>query len=280
MKQLREKMKEDLQLFGLASSTQAIYLKAVANLSEYYEHKPLIRLTTQELRAYLLYLMNEKKLAPRTYNVQVYAIRFVYAVTLKQPERKLELPTTKVDETLPDILSPDEVQRILKSTGNLKHRVLLMVIYSAGLRVSEALNLQFKDIDSDRMTLHIRGGKSRRDRIVMLSPLVLSALRELWKVTGFTSYIFYSKKDKYKPMTSSSALQIFQEAKQAADVTKSGGIHSLRHAFATHVLEAGNDIFVIKELLGHKSVHSTTRYLALVPGRHKNLRSPIESLNF
>ena len=277
MTTLREKMKEEMILVGLATSTQAIYLKAVTKLFDYYNKSPAT-LSTSEIRVYLLYLLKKKKLAPNTYNTQVYALRFFYCTTVRQPLRKLDLPTTKVTYKLPDILSGDEVKRIIKATRNIKHRTLLMIIYSAGLRVSEAVNLRIQDIDSDRMTLHIRCGKGGKDRYVILSPVVHQSLRQYWKVYQFKDYVFPSQKKHSKPLSTSSASQVFKSAKAAAGITKEGGIHSFRHAFATHLLESGVDVFAIKELLGHASIQSTVRYLAFLPHKHKNLRSPIEAL--
>jgi len=277
MSTLREKMKDEMTLIGLAPSTQKIYLKTVVRLNDYYRRSPA-KLSSQEIKTYLLYLLKEKKLAPNTYNTHIYALRFFYCTTLRQPLRKLDLPATKVTYRLPSILSVDEVQRIIKATDNLQHRVLLMVIYSAGLRVSEAVKLQVQDIDGKRMTLHIRGGKGGKDRYVILSPRVYQALREYWRVYRFTSYLFPSRKNLHQPLTTSRASQIFKSAKAAAGITKAGGIHSLRHAFATHILESGADLFAIKELLGHASIQSTVRYLAFVPNRHKDLCSPIDRL--
>ena len=145
-------------------------------------------------------------------------------------------------ETLPSVLSINEVERIIKATSNIKHRALLMVIYSGGLRVSEAVNLQRRDIDSDRMTLHIRESKSGKDRLVILSPKVLQVLRHYYKSCHFDTYIFPNDKDKGKPLSSASALKIFKKAKAQADVEKEGGVHSLRHAAATHWLEAGQRV--------------------------------------
>jgi integrase/recombinase XerD len=278
MPSLREKMKEEMILVGLAKSTQAIYLKAMTQLNDFYGKSPA-KLSAQEIRAYLLNLLQEKKLAPNTYNTQVYALRFFYCVTLRQPLRKLDIPTTKVTYKLPCILSPEEVQQIIKATGNIKHRTLLMVIYSAGLRVSEAINLRMQDIDSQRMTLHIRSGKGGKDRYVILSPVVHQALRHYWRSCRFSDYVFPNPKDSSKPLSTSSATKIFKSAKSSAGITEEGGIHSLRHAFATHLLESGADLFAIKELLGHASIHSTVRYLDFVPNRHKNLHSPIDQLS-
>lgn len=191
---------------------------------------------------------------------------------------KLNLPTTKVTYKLPDILSTQEVERIIKTVRNIKHRTLLMVIYGAGLRVSEAVNLRISDIDRDRMTLHIRCAKGGKDRYVILSPVVYQALRDYWKACRFKEYIFPSKSNPHKPLSTSRAAQLFKSAKKEAGVTKAGGIHGFRHAFATHLLESGADIFAIKSLLGHASIQSTVRYLDFVPNRHKNLVSPIDQL--
>lgn len=277
MSTLREKMKQEMILVGLAESTQVIYLKAVMNLRDYYNKSPT-KFTEQEIKTYLLYLKKEKKLAPNTYNTHIYGLRFFYCMTLRRPMFKLSLPTTKVTYKLPDILSSDEVQRIIKATNGIKYRTLLMVIYSAGLRVSEALNLKMSDIDSDRMTLHIRCAKGGKDRYVILSPVVYNALKDYWKACKFKELVFPSKKNVNRPLSANRASQIFKEAKQKAGVTKPGGIHSLRHGFATHLLESGADIFAIKTLLGHASIQSTVRYLDFVPHRHQNLVSPIDRL--
>jgi len=191
---------------------------------------------------------------------------------------KLELPTTKVTYKLPEILSSAEVQCLIKATGNIKHKTLLMVIYGSGLRVSEAVNLRISDVDKSRMTLHIRNCKNRRDRYVILSPVVYTALQKYWKFCKFDDYIFPGQKSK-QPLSTSSAGVIFRKAKKRADIKKVGGIHALRHAFATHMLEAGEDLFVIKRLLGHSSIHSTVRYLSFVPDRGTKVKSPIEQLN-
>lgn len=191
---------------------------------------------------------------------------------------KLELPATRVTYKLPSILSTDEVQRIIKATGNIKHKTLLIIIYGAGLRVSEAVNLKVEDIDSDRMTLHIRCSKNRKDRYAILSPVVLERLRTYWKHCRFTGYIFPGDSHN-KHITTGAAAQMYQKAKARAGIKKSGGIHALRHAFATHMLESGIDLFIIKELLGHSSIHSTVRYLRFVPFKDKNVTSPIDRLS-
>lgn len=277
MATLREKMKQEMTLVGLTESTQNIYLKAVIRLFDYYKKSPA-QLTEHEIKAYLLHLKQEKKLAPNTYNTQIYGLRFFYGITLRRPLFKLNLPTTKLTYKLPDILSSHEVEQIIKAVGHIKYRTLLMVIYSAGLRVSEATNLRITDIDVTRMTLHIRCAKGGKDRYVNLSPRVCQALRDYWKICKFKEYVFPSKNNPSKPLSTHRALQVFKEAKRHAGVIKAGGIHGLRYAFATHLLEAGVDIFTIKTLLGHASIQSTVRYLDFVPNRHQDFISPIERL--
>ena len=190
---------------------------------------------------------------------------------------KLELPTTKVTYKLPSILSIDEVQNIIKSTENIKHKLLLIILYGAGLRVSEAVNLRITDIDSKRMTLHIRCGKNGKDRFAMLSPVVLGRLRAYWKSCEFNDYIFPGKGTNH--ITTSYVYNIYQKAKELAGVKKPGGTHMLRSAFATHSLESGTDLFIIKQLLGHSSIHSTVRYLSFSPCKDKNVKSPIDQLS-
>lgn len=277
MSTLREKMKQEMILVGLAESTQAIYLKVVTQLYDYYKKSPK-GLTTQEIKSYLLYLKQNKKLAPNTYNTHVYGLRFFYCITLRQPLLKLDLPATKVTYKLPEILSANEVERIIKCVSNIRYRALLMVTYGAGLRVSEAINLRIKDIDKERMTLHIRCAKGGKDRYVILSPVVYGVLRNYWKSCKFKDYVFPSQNNPNKPLSTHRASQIFKSAKAKSGIKKQGGIHSLRHAFATHLLESGVDIFAIKSLLGHSSIQSTVRYLDFVPHRHQNLISPIDRL--
>lgn len=191
---------------------------------------------------------------------------------------KLALPAAKVVYKLPDILSLEEVQAIIKTTGNIKHKTLLMVVYGSGLRISEALNLRMTDIDGKRMTLHIRCSKNRKDRHVILSPVVYECLKSYWKYCQFDDYVFFGK-NKKAPLSIGTASKIYHDAKEKSGIKKSGGLHALRHAFATHMLESGVDLFIIKELLGHSSIHSTVRYLRFAPCKNQNIKSPIDQLS-
>lgn len=194
---------------------------------------------------------------------------------------ELQLRKTKVTHKLPEILSAKEVQAIIKAAaGNIKHKTLLMITYSAGLRVSEVVRLKFSDIDKERMTLHIRDTKNGRDRFVILSPVVLEQLRTYWvhcKFKETKNYIFLGKGGNH--ITTSVASHMYYKAKETAGIKKPAGIHGLRHAYATHSLELGTDLFKIKTLLGHMSVNSTVRYLSFVPNKDSNIKSPIDQLS-
>ena len=195
---------------------------------------------------------------------------------MRKPELKLILRPTKVTYKIPAILSQTEVQKIINAAINIRNKTLLIIIYGAGLRVSEAVKLRKGDIDRSRMTLHIRCCKNRKDRLVILSPIVLNYLEIYWKQCKFENYIFPGNGIDH--ITAGTAASIYKKAKKSAGVTKTGGIHALRHAFATHSLESGINLFAIKQLLGHSSIHSTVRYLSFVPNINQNIKSPIDNL--
>ncbi|MDT8427061.1 MAG: tyrosine-type recombinase/integrase [Methyloprofundus sp.] len=178
---------------------------------------------------------------------------------------------------MPSIFSVQEVECLIKVCDNLKHRTLLMVVYGAGLRISEALNLKVSDIDRDRQTLHIRNTKNRRERYVPLSAVLLQALTNYWQAYRFKDYVFPGSK-RGKPLSQTSVAKVFKAAKHAAGIKKDGGVHSLRHSFAVHTLEAGSDLIAIKRLLGHRSIHSTVRYCEFSPNYDKRFQSPIDAL--
>ena len=247
----------------------------VVKLQKYY-NKSSAKHSTDEIKNYLLHL-KKKNLSANSYNVIIHALRFFYCITLQRPLMKLELPTTKVTYKLPSILSIDEVKNIIKSTGNIRDKLLLIILYGAGLRVSEAVKLRITDIDSNRMTLHIRCSKNGKDRFAILSQVVLEHLRTYWKFCQFADYVFPGKGTSH--ITIATAYSIYQRAKRLAGVKKPGGTHMLRRAFAVHSLESGTDLFIIKQLLGHASIHSTARYLSFSPCKDKNVKSPIDQLS-
>ena len=259
MSPLRKQMQADMVLRGLAPRTQEAYLAAVAGLARHYGRSP-DHLTEEDVQRYLLHLIEERKLAWASTNQTACALRFFFHVTLKRPDASFLIPSRKVPAKLPEILSRGEIDRILDACTSLRHRALLMTTYAAGLRVSETCLLKPTDIDSTRMMIRVANGKGGKDRYTLLPPLLLETLRLYWRAARPVHWLF-PKTDGKEPVNISQVQKMFQVAKRRAGVTKQGGIHSLRHAFATHLLEAGVDIHTIGRLLGHNNIATTTRYL-------------------
>jgi len=281
MTTLREKMKEEMQLRGFSSGTQKKYLYEVIKLYKYYRRSPA-KLNHDEIKTYLLYLISERKLAASTYNVTVHALRFFYDMVLHRTISYHNFPLSKEPKKLPDILSTAEVASLIKATINIKHRAMLVLAYGAGLRSSEVAKLKIEDIDSKRMQIHIRNGKGGKDRYVVLSPVMLKVLRNYWckSRSKVQSCWVFPDQSANKPITSTTVGAVFKKAKECAGIiNKRGGVHSLRHAFATHSLEAGEDLYTIKQLLGHSCIESTARYLRMTNNKMKSIKSPIEALN-
>jgi site-specific recombinase XerD len=279
MTTLREKMKDSMILRGFSIGTQKKYLYETIKLRNYYNRSPA-KLSQDELKDYLLYLAKERKLAASTYNVAVHALRFFYDMVLHRIISYRDFPLSKEPKKLPDILSTVEVTRIIKDAGNIKHKTILVLAYGAGLRSLEIANLKIGDIDSGRMQIHIRDGKGGKDRYVVLSPFMLQMLRGYWRKSRVkikSAWIFPGQNSN-NPITASTVGAIYKQAKKRAGINKQGGVHALRHAFATHSLEAGEDLYTIKQLLGHSSIESTARYLRLTNNKMRTIRSPIESL--
>jgi len=254
-------MQSDMVLRGLAPRTQHAYLSAVAGLAQYYHRSP-DRLSQDQIQQYLLHLIEERKLAWASTNQAACALRFFFHVTLNQPSATLIIPARKAPAPLPQVLSREEVERILDGCIHFKHRAMLMTAYAAGLRVSELCKLEVADIDSRRMMLRVVNGKGGKDRYTLLSPRLLDTLRQYWRITRPAVWLF-ARADKSGPIDIKTTQKVYYRAKERAGITKQGGIHSLRHAFATHLLEAGVDLHSIKELMGHDQLSTTERYLHL-----------------
>jgi len=282
MTTLREKMKNEMQLRGFAAGTQKAYLKKIIELYEYYKRSPA-KLSQEEIKAYLLYLVYKRKLSANTYNVVIHALKFFYEVVLRRTIVHHDFPLSKQAKKLPDILSTDEVTAIIKAALHIKQKTILVLAYGAGLRSAEIVHLKLGDIDNKRMLLHIRNSKGNKDRYVVLSPFVLSMLRLYWhqyrsKIQCKEKWLFPGIKP-HKPIAIRTIGYIFKQAVKRTDITKNGGIHSLRHAFATHALEAGEDLHTIKQLLGHARITTTARYLHMTSNKMKSIVPPIEALN-
>ena len=252
-------MTRDMTLRGLSPTTQAAYLRRVTGLAKYY-NRPPEELTGEQVRDYLHHLINERRLASSTVGVTCAALRFFYSVSLGRTNFAAVLPSRKTPRRLPEILSKTELKRLFLAVANPKHRALLMTAYGAGLRVSEALKLRVADIDSERMMIRVVAGKGNKDRYTVLSRRLLEELRLYWRYQRSEHWLFPGRAAG-KPLSKRAAYAIFIRAKKVAGIRKAGGMHLLRHAFATHLLEAGVSVCIIQEILGHRSVLTTVRYL-------------------
>jgi len=273
---LRTRMEQDLVVRGRSEHTRRAYLRAVADLARYHHRSP-DQLSDREVQQYLRYLIEERCFARASCRQTVGALRFFYEVTLGRRRRDFSIPLPKAAQRLPQVLSREEVARVLEGTQNLKHRALLMTTYGAGLRVSEVVRLRVSDIDSERMLIRVEQGKGMKDRYTLLSPRLLTELRRYYRVYRPTEWLFAERR-KNAPMDPRSAGRIYQAAKQRAGIHKTGGIHTLRHSFATHLLESGIDVVSIQRLLGHAHVETTAHYLHVTPQRVGKRASPLDLL--
>lgn len=261
MSKLREKMVGVMQLCGLSQGTQQIYLKAVERLALHYMRSP-DRITPEEVQAFLASLVEKEKLSHSTQNCIVAGLRLFYRRVLLRPDVELWIPRRRSPQRLPEILSVEEVRQLLSATTNPKHRALLMTVYASGLRSSEAVRLQLSDIDSSRMVIRIRSGKGDKDRYTILTQALLLELRAYWKLEQPAEWLFPGEAPA-RPLNRKSAGRAFTAAKKRAGITKEGGIHTLRHCFATHLLEQGVPVRTVQVLLGHSSTRSTGRYIRM-----------------
>jgi len=275
MGQLRDQMLTDLQFRGFSKATQKDYLLRVRHLAKHYGRSPAT-LGEREVRAYLRHVVQVRKLAPTSLRMYVAAFKFFYGVTLRRPKVVTSIPYPKVPLKLPDVMSRDEVERLLGKIRSLKHRALFMTAYGAGLRISEACSLRTTDIDRERMLIHVRGGKGAKDRYVMLSPRLLSILEEYWRFARPRGTCFFPGRGRAEPMTREAAHRAFRKAIAGCDFGKRVTPHSLRHAFATHLLEAGTDLRIIQRLLGHVRIDTTARYTHMTKLHTSRVKSPLD----
>ena len=273
---LRQRMIDDMRIRNLADNTQSAYLQQIIAYAEHFHRSPN-ELGLEAIRAYQLYLTQTRKLSPSSVSVATGALRFLYKVTLKRDWAIDEIPMPKRPFKLPVILSREEVMQFLDSIHNTKHRAILMTAYAAGLRISEVTHLKVTDIDSQRMMLRVDQGKGRKDRYVMLSPRLLEVLRDYWKILRPTLWLFPGDLIG-QPITRSAVELACHTAHRASGITKPITPHSLRHAFATHLLESGTDIRTIQLLLGHRSLATTSRYLKVATSSVCATTSPFDCL--
>ena len=276
MTPLRQRMLEDMSIRNLAQNTQQSYVQQVASLARYFDCSPE-SMGPEKVREYQVHLLEDCRLAPSSISIAVSALRFLYKVTLKQPWAPDEIPMPKRPFKLPVILSPEEVMRFLASVASMKHRAILMAAYAAGLRVSEATHLKVTDIDSQRMMLRVAQGKNAKDRYVMLSPRLLEELRTYWRVGRPKTWLFPGD-IAGSPISRDAVGQACQKARRCSGIQKPITPHSLRHAFATHLLERGVDVRRIQLLMGHRSLATTTRYLKVATSTICATTSPLDLL--
>jgi site-specific recombinase XerD len=270
-------MIDDMRLRNLTPNTQRAYVQQIVHFARHFGRSPE-RLGPGEIRSWLLHLIDDRKLAARSVIVAVAALRFLYTVTLKRSWNvTLDIPTGRQAKKLPVVPSPEEVAAFLGAVRGPKHRMVLTVCYAAGLRISEAVRLTPDAIDSGRMVIRINQGKGRKDRYTMLSPKLLELLREYWKVERPREWLFPGR-DPRQPIDASTVGLVCRETLERSGLGKRVTPHSLRHAFAVHLLESGTDLRTIQLLLGHRSLSTTAHYLRIATSKVCATASPLETL--
>lgn len=276
MTPLRQEMIQAMQIRNLSPYTQDNYLRAVTKLATFYHRSP-DRITQEDIKNYMFQLVLAHKSSWSTCNVIAAGLKFFYEKVLDRHHLVFNIATARKPVKLSQILTTEEVSHLLKTIKNLKHKALIMTAYAGGLRLRELIALRVSDIDSKRMAIRVQSGKGDKERYTLLSEKLLVVLREYWKAEKPKEWLFPGKNPN-KPMSSRNAQVAFERAKVRAGITKQGSIHLLRHAFATHLLNAGADIFTIKQLLGHRSLNSTLRYLRGADKILQTTRSPLDLL--
>jgi site-specific recombinase XerD len=277
MTELRLAMKQDLELGGYASKTIKEYLHAVRRFAAHTKRRPE-ELGQAEVRAYVEYLRKQRKYGPSMLKLQLAGIRFLYAVTLGRPEVVAWMSWPRQPAKLPVVLSGTEIAKLLGAMSNPMYRAIAMVMYGAGLRVSEACALRVTDIDAERGVIHVRRGKGNRERCAMLSKRLLMALRRYWAASRPPLPLLFPGEDPRKPITPDPVRRAMAAAVKASGLSKRARPHVLRHSFATHLLDTGTDIRVIQALLGHASIRSTMRYVQVSRATLAKATSPLDLL--
>jgi integrase/recombinase XerD len=276
MTPLRQRMIEDMELRNYAPRTIKIYVKRVVTFAEYFGKSPQ-RLGAADVRAYLLFLVQEKHASWSYYGQAIAALRFLYRSTLDKKWVVDDVVSPKKQRKLPVVLSPGEVAQFFEAVVSLKHRAILMTAYAAGLRVSEVVALRVDDIDSRRMVIRLRQAKGQKDRYTMLSPRLLKILRQYWKADRPTQYLFPGNVPD-RSITARTVEKACRDAREAAGLGKHVTVHTLRHSFATHLLEAGTDLRIIQVLLGHRSLRTTAVYTHVSASTLQATQSPLDRL--
>ena len=275
MSELRQRMLDDMRIRNFSPHTQAAYIRYVRRFAKHFGVSP-DRLGAQHVREFQIHLLNNGAGSSTLTNLCA-ALRFFYEVTLRRPRVVTFIPYPKKPRKLPLVLSLEEIQAMLEATGNLKHRTIMSLLYAAGLRVAELTSLKLEDIDSKRMVIVVRQGKSRKDRLVPLAPALLTLLREYWRKYRPASWLFPGQMQTNR-LTTRSVVRLCVQAAARAGVKRRVSPHVFRHSFATHLLEAGVDLRVIQMLLGHRSLGTTAIYMHVATGKLQGIESPFEKL--
>jgi integrase/recombinase XerD len=280
MGELRERMVRDMVVRHFSAHTVEAYVAGVKGLAQYYHRRP-DQLGDEEVHGYLLHVREKRRLAASTCNQIRCALKFFYEVTVRRPQASLTVPPMRREQKLPEILSREEVEHILGATATLRERVLLMATYGGGLRVSEVVALRPGDLDVERGVIRIEQGKGRKDRYTVLAARLVRELSRYYAVYGRGEHwVFPRRHDRTRHVDITAAQKIYTAAKRRAGIVKAGGIHALRHGFATHSLEAGMDLTTLARMLGHTSVTTTMRYLHTTGARVAAQVSPLDRLRF
>jgi len=274
---LRQRMLEDLQIRRYSPTTIRIYLRAIAEFAQHFGKAP-DRLGTEHIRQYQLFLIKEKKVSRPTFIQMVCALRFFYTHTLNRKISMERIPFPRRERKLPLILSREQVKALLEAPGNLRNRTLLAILYGCGLRVAEVIQLQVSDIDSARNVLRVRHGKGRKERQTLLPAKLLELLRCYWRSQRPSAWLFPGA-DSARPISAKTVFLACRKAAQRAGISKPIHPHSLRHAFATHLLESGVNLRTIQILLGHANLETTARYLQVADVAVRSTPSPLDSLD-
>jgi site-specific recombinase XerD len=273
--ELRRRFIDDMTLHGLAPTTQNVYVNAVRQLARRYGRSP-DQLSEQELRDYFTYLIKEKRLASSTLRTQIFGIKFLYTKTLQKPWPTLKLLRARRREKLPVVLDPAEAKRLLAVERSPVARMCATLMYSCGLRISEALNLKVTDIDSKRMVVIVRRGKGNKDRHIPLPRRTLDLLRDYWHRHQPKTWLFITLDG--RPLADHSVRYFLKKARLDTGIRKRVSCHTLRHSYATNLMAAGVDVRVIQVLLGHRSLKTTTLYLHMTSSVMKSVQEALDDL--
>lgn len=277
MTKLREQMKRSMELKGYSPRTQAAYLRSVEKYAQHYGKSPAL-LFTEDIKTYLHWIVTTQQPGSSHVNVVYSALKFLYETLLDRTWDFKKIPRTKAFKKLPVLLSPSELKELFAAATNLKHKAMLVTLYAAGLRVSEVANLKVSDIDSKNMSIRVQQAKGNKDRYTLLSEENLRLLRDYWRLCRPKVWLFPGQHPD-KPICTRSVQRAFEKAKQEANIQKDVSVHTLRHCFATHLLESGTSIYHIQQLLGHSSPKTTGIYLHLTRKDVLNIKSPFDLMD-